>query len=306
MSPALTDLALGRSVVDRAAELRTDVEWWSGVAFDSETRVIVLRDAAMLMTGEAIRFARPSDVTTPDHAASELAFLGRHEEINYAVLLTSLDEQHPFMTSEWQTLRSVGASLTDLDAGLATTAVALQNWHRTHTHCPRCGASTFVTNAGWVRQCPSDGSEHYPRTDGAVIVAIVDETERLLLARQSVWQPGHFSIVAGFVEPGETFEAAVAREALEEVGIVVTDIEYLGSQPWPFPASLMIGCRARAVGSDITVDGTEIEEARWFSRVELVTACEDGSLRLPSRVSIARRIIEHWYGEELPNEWSRP
>lgn len=306
MSPILRDLALGRSAVDRAAELRTDSEWWSRTAFSSETRVLVLHNAAMLLSDGAITYVSPAGVTTHDRAASELAFLGRHDDINYAVLLSPLADEHPLVDEEWQTLRATGANLSDLDAGLATTGIALTNWHRTHTHCPRCGAPTFVTNAGWVRQCPTDGSEHYPRTDGAVIVAIVDEQDRLLLARQVVWQPGHFSIVAGFVEPGETFEDAVIREAQEEVGLTVTDVTYLGSQPWPFPASLMIGCRALATTTEISVDGTEIEEARWYSRDELVAACESGDLRLPSRVSIARRIIENWYGSELSNEWSRP
>jgi NAD+ diphosphatase len=236
-----------------------------------------------------------------------LVFLGRDGDDVYASLLAPLSEEHPLQGQlEWHSLRTVGARLSDLDAGLATSALALQNWHRTHTHCPRCGEPTFVTTAGWVRQCPRDGSEHYPRTDGAVIVAIVDDADRLLLARQAVWQPGHFSIVAGFVEPGETFEAAVAREAFEEVGIRVDDVTYLGSQPWPFPASLMIGCTARALTTEIVADGTEIEEARWFSREELTQACASRELLLPSRVSIARRIIEHWFGAELPNEWSRP
>lgn len=306
MSPILRDLALGRSVVDRAAELRIDFEWWSQTAFAPETRVLVLRDAAMLMREGAIEYVSPAAVTSRELATSELAFLGSHDGINYAVLLRQLEEDHPLHIEEWHSLRVTGASLSDLDAGLATTGIALANWHRTHTHCPRCGEPTFVTTAGWVRQCPADGSEHYPRTDGAVIIAIVDDADRLLLARQVVWKPGHFSIVAGFVEPGETFEAAAAREAFEEVGLTVTDVEYLGSQPWPFPASLMVGCRARARSAEISVDGTEIEEARWYSRDELDAACQSGELRLPSRVSIARRIIENWYGSELPNEWSRP
>lgn len=302
MSPVLQQLALGRSTVDRAADLRTNAEWWNDVRAQSATRVLCTRRGEIPLEGAELAFASPDDV-----AGSELVFLGVESGVHYAAALGDLDDEHPLSAAfEWQTLRSHGAVLSDRDAGLATTALALTNWHRNHTHCPRCGAETFITNAGWVRQCPRDGSEHYPRTDPAVIVVITDADDRLLLARQTVWQPTHFSIVAGFVEPGETFEAAVVREAREEVGIHVTDVTYLGSQPWPFPASLMIGCSARSEGTEIRVDGEEIEEAAWFSRADIVAACESGALRLPSKVSIARRLIENWYGGELPHEWSRP
>lgn len=302
MTPVLQHLALGRSTVDRAAHLRQDAAWWSDVSGDPASKVLCVRQGAVAFDGSELVFVSPAQVPQ-----GELAFLGAENGENFLVWLHDVPEDHQLgVTLPWESLRNCGVQLSDRDAGLATTAVALVNWHRNHTHCPRCGENTFITNAGWVRQCPSDGSEHYPRTDSAVIIAITDESDRLLLARQKVWQPGHFSIVAGFVEPGETFEAAAIREANEEIGLDVVDVEYLGSQPWPFPASLMVGCRARATTTDIAVDGEEIEEAAWFSRDELIAACESGDLRLPSKVSIARRIIENWYGAELPHEWSRP
>lgn len=307
MSPTLQQLALGRSTVDRAAEKRGDSAWWQSTLNAAATRVVCVRENSIALHGNEIEFVKVSDVADVDVDSTAFAFLGLEGDVAYAAFLGEIEDDHRLAGAlEWHTLRAAGASLSDRDAGLATTAFALRNWHRTHTHCARCGAATIITQAGWVRQCPHDGSEHYPRTDPAVIVCITDPDDRILLARQTVWQPGHFSIVAGFVEPGETFEAATIREAAEEVGLHVSDVEYLGSQPWPFPASLMIGVCARAADSDIQVDGTEIEEARWFSRADLVSACTAGEVLLPARVSIARRIIENWYGETLPNEWSRP
>jgi len=196
-------------------------------------------------------------------------------------------------------LRGVGAQLDDLDAGVLTTATGLANWHRRHRFCPLCGTPTAPAQSGWIRVCPGDGSEHYPRTDPAVIMSVVDENDRLLLARGVGFAAQGMSVLAGFVEPGESLSAAVAREVHEEVGVRVTDVTYLGDQPWPFPSSLMIGFTARAVSTELVLQQDEIEEARWFDREELARAVADGSLRISSRISIARRLIEHWYGEEI-------
>ena len=201
-------------------------------------------------------------------------------------------------------LRQSGALLGDRDSGLLTHAVALDNWHATHTHCPRCGALTEVVPGGHARICPVDGSEHFPRTDPAVITLVTDATDRALLARNASWPEHRVSILAGFVEPGESAEQAVAREVAEETGIVVGDIRYLASQPWPMPRSLMLGFWARAAGSQpIHVDEEEIAEAHWFSRDGLRAAMAAGESRLPPPVSIAHRIIEAWYGAELPAQW---
>ncbi|MEY4322567.1 MAG: diphosphatase [Actinomycetota bacterium] len=294
----LTDLALGRALAHRHAELRTDNAWWQRTSASVHTRVIATNQAMVAVNESSLKYVSPADV-----ADTTLAYLGEYEGIHYATVLDDLDAWPSDW--QWENLRHLGQFLNALESGLATSAVALSNWHRNHTHCPRCGAQTFVSNAGWVRQCPSDGSEHYPRMDNAVIVNVIDKDDRILLARQTVWAENHYSIVAGFVEPGETFEAAVAREVLEETGIAIANPQILGNQPWPFPASMMLGFTADALNTEITVDGTEIAHAQWFSREELIDACARNEVQLPTRTSIARRLIEHWYGAEISDEFTR-
>jgi NAD+ diphosphatase len=197
-------------------------------------------------------------------------------------------------------LREAGALLGDRDAELLVHAVALENWQRMHRFCSRCGERTDIAAAGHVRRCPACGAEHYPRTDPAVIMLVTDEKDRALLGRQLHWPVGRYSTLAGFVEPGESIEEAVRREAFEEAGVQVGPVEYVASQPWPFPSSLMLGFMARADSPEIRVDGDEIEEARWFSREELRAAFESGEVLPPSGISIAARLVELWYGEPLP------
>ncbi len=203
----------------------------------------------------------------------------------------------------WSSLRLVGAVLDDRDAGLATMAVALAGWHARHRRCPRCGAATDPVSAGWVRRCEQDGTEHYPRTDPAVIMAVVDDGDRLLLARSARWPAGRYTVLAGFVEPGESAEHAIRREVREETAVVVDEVDYRGSQPWPFPASLMLAFRAHAATTRITVDGQEIAEAGWYTRQELWDAIGAGQVLLPMRSSIARALVEDWYGGTVPGGW---
>ncbi|TFV52331.1 NAD(+) diphosphatase [Blastococcus sp. TF02A-35] len=198
----------------------------------------------------------------------------------------------------WAGLRDIGADLGDLDAGLLAEAIGILEWHERHRFSPLTGEATTVERAGWTQRDPSTGVEFFPRTDPAVIMLVHDGGDRVVLGRQAVWPPGRFSILAGFVEPGESAEAAVAREVEEEVGLRVTDIRYVASQPWPFPQSLMLGFVARADGEqEIRVDPTEIEEARWFTRDEL--RAPDGRLAIPPSISIARHILDLWVAGEL-------
>ena len=198
----------------------------------------------------------------------------------------------------WSGLREVGADLGDLDAGLLVQAIGILEWHERNRFSPLSGEATIIERAGWSQRDPSTGAEIFTRTDPAVIMLVHDGADRVVLGRQAIWPPGRFSILAGFVEPGESAEAAVAREVAEEVGLRVTDIRYVGSQPWPFPQSLMLGFVARAEGGDTLVpDPTEIEEARWFTRDELIRG--EGPAVLPPPVSIARHILDRWVAGEL-------
>lgn len=198
--------------------------------------------------------------------------------------------------AEWAGFREVAARLGPQDTALFIEASAIANWHATHTHCPRCGTATEPESGGWVRRCPADNSEHYPRTDPAIIVTVVGPDGRLLLGGGGPLDAKNYSTLAGFVEPGESLEQAVVREIGEEVGVRVTASQYLGSQPWPFPASLMLGFTATTADTEATPDGVEVTRARWFSREELQQAVASGEITISSRLSIARALIEHWYG----------
>jgi NAD+ diphosphatase len=186
----------------------------------------------------------------------------------------------------------VGAALSDLEAGLLVTLVALAGWHRTHPRCPRCGSETRVVQAGWSRICDVDGSQHFPRTDPAVIVLLHDGADRALLGRQPSWPTGRYSTIAGFVEAGESAEQAVHREVREETGVEIDDVVYRASQPWPFPQSLMLGYEARVVGGHVETTDHELEDVRWFTRAELR---QDGAT-LPPNASIAHWLITGWLG----------
>ncbi|MEO9221366.1 MAG: NAD(+) diphosphatase [Mycobacteriaceae bacterium] len=205
-------------------------------------------------------------------------------------------------------LRMDGAGLEATDAALLATATALLGWHAKAGFCATCGAPTEAELAGWARRCVRNGHEEYPRTDPAVICLVHDGADQVLLGRQPTWPPGRFSVLAGFVEAGESLEACVHREIGEEVGVAVTDVRYLGSQPWPFPRSIMLGFQATADPSQPVVarDG-EIAEAHWFSRNDVRAALASGDwngdelpLRLPGSVSIARGMLESWALDEYP------
>jgi NAD+ diphosphatase len=198
----------------------------------------------------------------------------------------------------WQSLRALGSELSDRDAGLFTQSLAVANWHEKNQHCPKCGTPTVIEQGGWVRRCFKDNNEIFPRTDPAIIVAITDQEDRILLGSQGTWEQNRWSILAGFVEAGESLEAAVVREMKEECGLEVFDVVYLYSQSWPFPQSLMLGFTAKADSSIVFLpDGEEIVKLRWFSRAEI--AAEAKSLLLPSDSTISRALIELWYGSAI-------
>ncbi len=300
--PALTDLALARGAVDRSSYLRSNDNWLAQAWADPQTRVVVAEQGRALcaIDDDHVRLL----FVSPSEAPDGVRYLLGVDELStaYFGVAGPLPEvAHVGMRA--MPLREAGPLLPDRDAGLMTEAVALANWHETFTHCPRCGSPTLPFAAGHARRCPVDASEHFPRVDPAMIVLVTDVDDRALLARNAMWPERRVSVLAGFVEAGESAEQAVAREVQEETGITVTAVTYLGSQPWPMPQSLMLGFRAAATRTEIMVDADEIAEAHWYSRDELRDAIARGSLRLPPPVSIAHRIIQSWYGGELPGSW---
>ena len=206
-----------------------------------------------------------------------------------------LNSENDLAPDGYTTLREIGGELDELQMEIALHAVALSNWHNTHPHCARCGATTSVSLGGAIRTCDKDKSEHYPRTDCAVIVLVRDSQDRILLGRQAIWPEGRFSCFAGFLEPGETFEQCVQREVFEESGIAVREINYLGSQPWPFPASIMISFEAITdFPESARPDGEEIVAIKWLSRAELKAEISAGTLLLPPDMSVSRKMIDRW------------
>ncbi|MDG9702208.1 NAD(+) diphosphatase [Streptomyces sp. DH37] len=299
--PPITLTATGG--IDRAAHHRLDEAWLGAAWSHPTTRCFVVSGGQVLIedTGDG----RAELVTMPSFDAplteAHRYFLGIDGDgVRYFALQKDALPGRMDDAARPAGLREAGVLLSERDAQLMVHAVALENWQRMHRFCSRCGERTVIAAAGHIRRCPACGGEHYPRTDPAVIMLVTDSGDRALLGRQVHWPKGRFSTLAGFVEPGESIEQAVVREAGEEAGVTIGRVEYVASQPWPFPSSLMLGFVAHATSTEIRVDGEEIEEARWFSREELRDAFASGEVLPPSGISIAARLIELWYGEPLP------
>ena len=287
--------ALSRATVDRDAAVRDDPAALEAAWQDA--RVLVVEDAgALVLEEDQPRLLLLDSQQAPE---GERFYLGRDADGPVFAVAAPLGRR---LGARRLGLREVGALLDDRDAGILTHAVGLANWHATHRRCPRCGAPTELVRGGSVRRCTEDGSDHFPRTDPAVIMLVHDGGDRCVLGRQAVWPRGRFSTLAGFVEPGESAEQAVVREVAEETGIACRDPEYVDSQPWPFPASLMLGFTARCEPDAVPrpADG-ELEEVRWFSREELRGAATWGAstsaVQLPSAVSIAHLLITRWVAQ---------
>jgi NAD+ diphosphatase len=277
---------LSRTAVDRAAMRREDDEW---LAKAWETGKLLIVDEQGRATcrednGPELVYADTSA------AADDGLRLLLGEGDDGTAYWGTIGELPRVLGARPLDLRAVGGALGDREAGLLVTTIALSNWHQSHTHCPRCGAPTRIIKAGWTRICDVDGSEHFPRTDPAVIVLLHDGGDRALLGRQPIWPAGRYSTIAGFVESGESAENAVHREVLEETGVVIDDLVYKASQPWPFPQSLMLGYEARVTGGDVAAVDHELEDVRWFTRDEL----RENIATLPPNASIAHWLITGW------------
>jgi len=306
VSQIIAELPLASFEVDRAAFQRSNPDWLNQVWLDEKTRVLVIYQNQLPVTEElSLVLVKPSYLNMPiDQVKEQVALLGITDKHNYVTYFAEVDQMNE---SSWVSLRDVGAQLTALDVGLATTATALSSWHENNKFCAKCGAETEMSGAGWSRSCPAEKTEHYPRTEPAMIVAVEDEHGRILLGRRKQWPTTWFSTLAGFVEAGESVESCVVREVLEESGISIDpkSLRYLGSQPWPFPASLMLGYRATALTTGLKHDDDEMAEVKWFSKDEFIQACESKNLELPNQTTIAWHLIKDWFGENLPTNWSR-
>jgi NAD+ diphosphatase len=312
----------GGGGLDRAAGLRGDAQALAAWRADPAAGVLPLWRGKPLVAGDG---RDRLGLVSPRHpvlaqAAPDWLFLGLAEgRALFAADLSSweptgldpaaqgaffdpTEQQHPALPDDhrFAELRGVMARLPPFDAELAATARGLLEWHRTHGHCARCGAGSTVTQAGWQRQCPACGAAHFPRTD-PVVIMLVTRGNRVLLGRSPGWPDGMYSLLAGFVEPGETVQAAVRREVAEETGVPVGAVRFLASQPWPFPASLMLGCAAEATGDAITVDPAELEDACWLTREALVEVMGNRHPRIrpARRGAIAHFLLQAWLADRL-------
>lgn len=305
--PPLGSLPLARGTADRGSDFRTQPNLFDTLWSQGETRVLLLADQRTPVEGHRLNLRSAAEVV---RGSNPVVYLGRtverdaHLPEGTHVVLVVQDAIDPAVAPEekWIGLRTAAPVLPGQESGLLAEAIAIANWHAKHTHCPRCGKVTEAIDGGWVRRCPADESLHYPRTDPAIIVTVTDEEERLLLGSSASWPENRYSTLAGFVEPGESLEAAVIREVAEESGIVVHSPRYLGSQPWPFPASLMLGFTAQAAHAVPVPDGVEIKDVRWFTRQQLFEELRDDRISVATGSSIARALIEHWYGGPLDEE----
>ena len=271
------------AVLDRAPLERKRPEWLAEQRADPEARAVLMSERGIWVDGSRLMLAPPTDDAVFLGLAGETPLFA--EDVNGA----EPKEGRP------AGLREAASELAAEEVALAGYAGSLLAWHRRHRFCANCGTPTEQRDGGHERHCPACDAHHFPRTDPVVIVRVTDALDRLLLGRQASWADGRFSLLAGYVEPGETLEDAVRREVLEESGVALGDVSYLASQPWPFPSSLMLGFSALATGGEPAPGDGELAEVRWFERDEVERAARgEGELALSPSYSIARRLIDAW------------
>jgi NAD+ diphosphatase len=294
----LPEFAFRHAGHDRIAERRDDTAFLDAAWTDPSSRVVVIRDLELAVADDGTSLDRLAPADAPP---GERMLLGRTEgAVQFLVIADGADGSDPLAERDFRPLRAVATALNPEQASLAVHAVALAQWHQRHASCAVCGARTVVVSSGAARRCPQCGAQHFPRTDPAVIMLVVDDADRCLLGHNAARDASWYSTLAGFVEPGESLEDAVVREVAEETGVHVDRVTYAGSQPWPFPSSLMVGFLAHASGTAIAVDGVEITNARWFTRDEIRREVEAGDLVIPSTISISGALVQSWYGAPLP------
>lgn len=288
--------------LNRASEYRIDAQHYLKKLNDPAAKFIpIWKNKNLVSTSTQLSpvYLTKAEADSFITGNNTVAFLGSHQHIPYFTFDIPQEEAPEELTTEhaqFKDLREITPSVTREESSIMAYARALLHWHRTHRYCGKCGHSTESKEAGHMRQCtnPSCLEKHYPRTDSAIIVLITYE-QHCLLVRQPNWPERRYATVAGFLEPGESLEDAVAREALEETGLTLTDIKYHSSQPWPFPASIMVGFTAKATSMDFKLDKQEIEAACWLTRQELIQKIKSKEISLPPDLSISYRLIEDWF-----------
>ncbi len=319
-------VTFGGSGLDRAAHIRGDAEQIAQARANPQAGCLLFWRGKPLVHGEAldrlglIPMSHKLVENGPGGIVEEPVFLGLSEGApvfatdisgwsaegldvsGIGAFVDRTEQQHPDLPQGhvFAELRRFMTRLSTRDAELAAAAKAVIGWHETHKFCARCGAASELSQAGWQRSCPSCGGQHFPRTD-PVVIMLITHGDSVLMGRSPGWPEGMYSLLAGFVEPGETLEAAVRREVIEEAGVPVGAVSYLSSQPWPFPASLMIGCAGEALSREITIDPVEIEDAMWVTKSEMVQAfAGEHPKLLPARKgSIAHFLLRNWLADTL-------
>jgi len=314
ISPATTlfDMGFVHNPLNRHSEWREDAALIEALRQRAEARSVVIARDMPVVQGDMPLFTLADAASMG--AASETVFLGMWDTAPiFAMLLDDAASRQVDVADQsglldTRLLQRPDLALTDMRSitvkkrvsddlvGILGQAKAVLHWHNSHRFCGRCGAKTTLSQAGWRRDCPACAAQHFPRTDPVVIMLVVDG-ERVLLGRQPRFPQGMYSCLAGFLESGETLEAAVRREIFEEVGLESGDVRYLTSQPWPFPASLMMGCIATATTTTLTIDRQELEDARWFSRAEcraLLAGTHEAGLTSPQPIAIAHHLLKAW------------
>jgi NAD+ diphosphatase len=287
----MSRFAFDGTLHNRMGHRRGDADWQAGAQF-----MLLGGEHVATVDGPAVRWFAIEEL--PE---GQRLLVGEQDGQTYGAVIVERVDRVFAPTS----VRVLAPLLEPKELSLAVHAVGMARWLASTPYCPRCGGATDIRQSGHVRHCAQCGVDHFPRTDPAVIVAITDPvTDSLLLARNTAWPQKRFSTLAGFVEPGESLEDAVVREVAEEVGVTVAAVRYAASQPWPFPASIMIGFFGEASDTRITVDHDEIAEARWFTRTELHDLMDNGEVLLPPRgVSISSWLIEEWLGDRIASAW---
>jgi NAD+ diphosphatase len=267
--------------IDRADQVRVDEARLAEIATRDDGLQLQWRDGLPAVGGDGRLEWRSAESTD--------LFLGIQDD---APRFSATEQPHANARAAFDTI----GLLREDEAPLFAAALSLAWWHSRHQFCANCGAATEIERGGWSRKCPECSAQHFPRVD-PVVIMLAEHDGRLLLGRQPQYPPGRYSALAGFLEPGESIEAAVARELHEEAGIAVKDVTYVASQPWPFPSSLMLGCHAHAIDDALTIDTTELDDARWFTREEIAAALAGdpkASFQPPPRFAIARTLLDHW------------